>query len=154
MPNVKVWWVSLKFKNIRHIECNVACSWKSKLLFHFFNRWCLYLALLLAMVSKLITNPGMRRRPLHLMQSSIKSNMPKLGSIYVLVWIPLASASMFTSMSEIVIKIRNCHNHKLRTNPWHREKEPHNNHETPERQTKQSNQLSLPIEVIAKLEWT
>ena len=29
-------------------------------------------------------------------------------------------------------------------NPQHREEEPHNNHETPERQTKQSNQLSLP----------
>ena len=36
------------------------------------------------------------------------------------------------------------HNHKLQTNPWHREKEPHNNHEIPGRQTKQSNQLSLP----------
>ena len=33
---------------------------------------------------------------------------------------------------------------KLQTNPWHREEEPHNNHETPGRQTKQSNQLSLP----------
>ena len=30
------------------------------------------------------------------------------------------------------------------TYPWHREEEPHNNNETPERQTKQSNQLSLP----------
>ena len=28
--------------------------------------------------------------------------------------------------------------------PWHREEEPHNNHDTPVRQTKQSNQLSLP----------
>ena len=36
------------------------------------------------------------------------------------------------------------HNHKLQTNPWHREKEPHSNHMTPGRQTKQSNQLSLP----------
>ena len=35
-------------------------------------------------------------------------------------------------------------NHKLQTNPWHREEEPHNNHETPGRQTKQNNQLSLP----------
>ena len=40
--------------------------------------------------------------------------------------------------------IRKYHNHKLQTNPWHREEEPHNNHETPGRQTKQSNQLSLP----------
>ena len=46
------------------------------------------------------------------------------------------------------------HNHKLQTNPWHREEEPHNNDETPGRQTKQSNQLSLfPIKMIAKLEW-
>ena len=39
--------------------------------------------------------------------------------------------------------IRKYHNHKLQTNPWYREEEPHNNHETPGRQTKQSNQLSL-----------
>ena len=32
----------------------------------------------------------------------------------------------------------------MQTNPWHREEEPHNNHEAPGRQTKQSNQLSLP----------
>ena len=29
-------------------------------------------------------------------------------------------------------------------NPWHREEEPPNHHETPGRQIKQSNQLSLP----------
>ena len=29
-------------------------------------------------------------------------------------------------------------------NPWHREEEPHNNDKTPERQSKQRNQLSLP----------
>ena len=40
--------------------------------------------------------------------------------------------------------IRKYHNSKLQTNPWHRKEEPHNNHETPERQTKPSNQLSLP----------
>ena len=40
--------------------------------------------------------------------------------------------------------IRKYHNHKLQTNPRHREEEPHNNHETPGRQTEQSNQLSLP----------
>ena len=39
--------------------------------------------------------------------------------------------------------IRKYHNHKLQTNPLYREEEPHNNHETPGRQTKQSNQLSL-----------
>ena len=40
--------------------------------------------------------------------------------------------------------IRKYHKHKLQTNPWHREEEPQNNHDTPGRQTKQSNQLSLP----------
>ena len=36
--------------------------------------------------------------------------------------------------------IRKYHNHKLQTDPWHCEEEPHNNHETPGRQTK----LPLP----------
>ena len=36
------------------------------------------------------------------------------------------------------------HNYKLQINLWHREEEPYNNHETPGKQTKQSNQLSLP----------
>ena len=40
--------------------------------------------------------------------------------------------------------IRKYHNYMLQTYPWYREDEPHNNHETPGRQTKQSNQLSLP----------
>ena len=34
----------------------------------------------------------------------------------------------------------------VQTNPWHREEEPHNNYETPGRQTKQSNQLSIPLQ--------
>ena len=49
--------------------------------------------------------------------------------------------------------IRRYNDHKLQTNPWHREEEPHNNHETQGRQTKQSNQLPL-FKMIAKLEWT
>ena len=40
--------------------------------------------------------------------------------------------------------IRKYHNHKLQTNLRHHEEEPHNNHKTSERQTEQSNQLSLP----------
>ena len=40
--------------------------------------------------------------------------------------------------------IRKYHNYKLQTTPWHREEEPLNHHETPGRQIKQSNQLSLP----------
>ena len=46
------------------------------------------------------------------------------------------------------------HNHKLQTHPWHREEEPQNYHETPGRQTKPSNQLTLPRRGVAKLEWT
>ena len=38
--------------------------------------------------------------------------------------------------------IRKYHNHKLQTYPGHREEEPHNNQETPGRQTEQSNQPS------------
>ena len=40
--------------------------------------------------------------------------------------------------------IRKYHNHKPQTTLRHREEEPLNHHETPERQIKQSNQLSLP----------
>ena len=39
--------------------------------------------------------------------------------------------------------IRKYHNHKPQTNPWHHEEESHNHRETPGRQTKQNNQLSL-----------
>ena len=39
--------------------------------------------------------------------------------------------------------IRKYHTYKLQTNQWLRKEEPQNNHETPERQTKQSNQLPL-----------
>ena len=45
---------------------------------------------------------------------------------------------------KIASMIRKYHNHKLQTNPWHREKEQHNTHKTPGRQAKQRNQLSLP----------
>ena len=49
-------------------------------------------------------------------------------------------------------KIRKYHNHKPQTTLWHRDEEPLNHHETPGRQIKQSNQLSLfPIKMIAIL---
>ena len=41
--------------------------------------------------------------------------------------------------------IRKYHNHKLQTNQWHREEEPHNNDQTPERQTKQSSHGEFAI---------
>ena len=53
-----------------------------------------------------------------------------------------------------VSMIRKYHSHKLQTNSLHREKESHNNHETPARQTKQSNHFSLPHQDDCKLEWT
>ena len=46
---------------------------------------------------------------------------------------------------KLVSMIRKYHNHKLQTNQGHREEEPHSNHGSPGRQTKQSNQLSFPL---------
>ena len=40
--------------------------------------------------------------------------------------------------------IRKYNNHNLQTYPWHREQEPHINHEALRRQTKQSDKLFLP----------
>ena len=51
---------------------------------------------------------------------------------------------VYNDASKVVSMIWKYDNHKLQTSPWYREEEPHNNHETPGRQTKQSNQLSLP----------
>ena len=66
--------------------------------------------------------------------------------------------SLLTSEISSLVKshknIRKYHNHKLQKKPWTREEEPHNNHETPGRQTKQRNSSLFPIEMIAKLEWT
>ena len=45
---------------------------------------------------------------------------------------------------QYVSMIRKYHNHKLQTTLMHREEELLNHHETPGRQIKQSNQLSLP----------
>ena len=50
--------------------------------------------------------------------------------------------------------IRKYHNHKSQTTLWHQEEEPLNHHETPGRQIKQSNQLSLPHQDFAILERT
>ena len=49
-----------------------------------------------------------------------------------------------THLHQKVSMIRKYQNYKLQTTPWHSEEEPHNNHETPGRQTKQINQHSLP----------
>ena len=50
--------------------------------------------------------------------------------------------------------IRKYHNHILQTNPLHPQGEPHNNHETPGRQTKPETSSLFPIKMIAKLEGT
>ena len=50
--------------------------------------------------------------------------------------------------------IRKYHNHKLQTNPLHREEEPNNNHETPGRQKSKATTSLITIKMIAKLEWT
>ena len=49
-----------------------------------------------------------------------------------------------SNMPKIVSMIRIYHNHTSQTTLWHREEEPLNHHQTPGRQIKQSNQLSLP----------
>ena len=46
------------------------------------------------------------------------------------------------------------HNHNMQTTSWHRPEKPLNHHKTPGRQTKQCNQLSLPHQMIAIIEWT
>ena len=50
--------------------------------------------------------------------------------------------------------IKKYHNHKLQTNTWHHEEEPHTNHETPGRQKSKATSSLFPIKLIAKLEWT
>ena len=42
----------------------------------------------------------------------------------------------FNSQSTTMKNSEYDHNHKLKTTSWYREEKPHNNHETPERQTK------------------
>ena len=52
--------------------------------------------------------------------------------------------SSVTVVMKKVSMIGKYHNHKLQTNPWHREEEPDNNHGTLGRQSKQSNQSYKP----------
>ena len=62
----------------------------------------------------------------------------------VIIYVPQIILDSGFLTYKIVSMIRKYHNHKLQTTPWHREEEPLNHHETPGRQIKQSNQLSLP----------
>ena len=71
-----------------------------------------------------------------------------------LVYIPISGITFFSLVMQGLVLISKCcknseydqeyHNHKLQTNQWHHEEEPHSNQETPGKQIKQSNQLSLP----------
>ena len=70
----------------------------------------------------------------HLNSETIKGNRKPQQNNFLLAF----------CMYKIVTMIRKYHNQKPQTTPWHREEEPLNHHETPGRQIKQSNQLSLP----------
>ena len=50
--------------------------------------------------------------------------------------------------------IRKYHNHKLQTNPWQHEEEPHMNHEPPGRKNSKATSSLFPTNVVAKLELT
>ena len=68
----------------------------------------------------------------------------KRQSGYAISKFTVCGVSLRPQWEKIVSMIKKYHNHKLQTNPWHREEEQHYNHETSGRQTKQSSQLSLP----------
>ena len=57
---------------------------------------------------------------------------------------------VFPDHTTLLFHVKNSENDQeipqsqMQTSRWHQEEEPNNNHETPGRQTKQSNQLSLP----------
>ena len=50
--------------------------------------------------------------------------------------------------------IRKYHKHKLQTNPWHLEEEPHNNHELQENKLSKVTSSLFPIKMMATLELT
>ena len=50
--------------------------------------------------------------------------------------------------------IRNYHNHKPQTTPWHREEERLNHHKTPGRQLSKATSSLFSIKMIAILKWT
>ena len=69
--------------------------------------------------------------------SAMKSRAEEISFFETFIW-PFSWAEIVSEYAQ------ENHTHKLQPNPWHREGEPHNNNETPGRQTKQSNQLSRP----------
>ena len=63
----------------------------------------------------------------------------------------IADVSIRIILKQQVIMIRKCHNHKSQGTT---RKNPQNNPETQERQSKQINSSLFPIVMIPKLEWT
>ena len=76
------------------------------------------------------------------------------------VYIPISGITFFCLVMQGLIWISKCYKNseydqeipqsQTAGKPWHCEEEPHNNHETPGRQIKQSNQLSLPHQDYCK----
>ena len=74
--------------------------------------------------------------------SYVREDKHGITILYHYISVDLAHYVIFCA--KIVSMIRKYHNHKPQTTLWHREEEPLNYYETPGRQIKQSNQLSLP----------
>ena len=71
--------------------------------------------------------------------------------IHLYCWNHLLQTSHTDGLFDLIFHLKQVSEHdqeipqsELQRNPWHSKEEPNNNHETLERQTKQSNQLSLP----------
>ena len=73
--------------------------------------------------------------------------------MHIYVKVTKRKCSTYLTLLKIVSMIRKYHKHKLQTNPWYREEDPHNIDDTPGRQSKATSSL-FPIKMIAKLEWT
>ena len=81
--------------------------------------------------------------------SKLDQNICPFISRYATVyWYHLETTEIVSEYDQEILK------HKLQTNPRHCENEPHNNHETPERQTIKATGSLFPIKMIARLEWT
>ena len=88
----------------------------------------------------------------------LKQNQPSFQHIYCLyaILLQFRSWSWFSGLGSKIVSEYDQEIPQSQTadNLRHREEELLNHHQTPERQIKQSNQLSLPNKMIAILEWT
>ena len=87
----------------------------------------------------------------------VSGEYPGIQRLYAVCTLKLYRAYAKSTLSMLICRytkvIMNRKDHNLQTTPWHRKEEPHSNHETPGKQSKATSSL-LPIETIAKLEWT